>query len=99
MSTSKSTYQYKYSISVNRQNFLNMVVRNYDLSKKDLRVCLHLMNHLDSASYKEISKKQIAYDLEISKADVTKAIDNLIEHEIIEKGSSASVSGGFKLLF
>lgn len=99
MATSKSTYQYKHSISINRQNFLDMVVRNDELTKKDLRVCLHLMTHLDSESYKEITKKQIAYDLEISKADVTKAIDNLIEYGIIRKGSSASVDGGLKLLF
>ena len=99
MATSKSTYQYKHSISINRANFLDMVVRNYDLKKNDLRVCLHLMTHLDSESYKEISKKQIAFDLNTDKADVTKAINNLIKYEIIAKGSSASVNGGLKLLF
>lgn len=99
MSTSKNTFQYKESISLNRHNFLERVVRNYDLGKKDLRVCLHLLTHLDSVSYKEVSKKQIAFDLSMSKSDVSKAIDNLIDYEVIEEGSSASVNGGYRLLF
>ena len=99
MSTSRNTFQYKESISINRLNFLNMVVRNNDLNKKELRVCLHLLTHLDSVSYKEVSKKQIAYDLNISKSDVSKSIETLIEYEIIQEGSSASVDRGLKLLF
>jgi len=99
MATSRNTFQYKESISVNRFNFLERVVRNNDLSKKDLRVCLHLLTHLDSVSYKEVSKKQIAFDLNLSKSDVTKSIKNLIDFEVIDEGSSASVDGGYKLLF
>lgn len=100
MSTSKSTFQYKESISINRQNFLDMVVRNNDLKKKELRVCLHLLTHLDSVHYKEVSKKQIAYDLRISKSDVSDAINTLVDMGIITVGASASVGEkGLKLLF
>ena len=97
--SSRNTFQYKESISVNRDRFLERVVRNNELSKKDLRVCLHLLTHLDSVNYKEISKKQLAYDLDLTKSEVGKAINNLIENGVIELGSSASVDKGLKLLF
>ncbi len=99
MSSSKNTFQYKESMSINRHGFLNKVVRNNDLNKKELRVCNHLLTHLDGVNFKEISKKQIAYDLNISKSDVTDAIYTLIDHEIIEEGSSASVKHGLRFLF
>ena len=97
--SSRKTFQYKESISVNRDRFLEKVVRNRDLNKKDLRVCLHLLTHLDSVNYKEISKKQLAYDLDMTKSEVGKAINNLIEYDVIDIGSSASVDKGLKLLF
>lgn len=99
MSTSKNTFQYKHTISINRSNFLELVVRNNDLSKKELRVCLHLLTHLDGVTFKTVSKKQIAYDLKISKSDVSDAIDTLTRYEIIETGDSGSVDSGLRLLF
>lgn len=95
----KNTFQYKTTISINRDNFIHTVVRNTNLRKKDYRVLLHLLTHLDSMTYKEISKKNIAEVLDISKSDVSDAIENLIFEEVIEQGSSASVSGGYRLLF
>lgn len=95
----KNTFQYKTTISVNRERFIDVVVTNSDLKKKDYRVLLHLMTHLDSMTYKEISKKNIADVLEMSKSDVSEALNNLMINGIIEKGSSASVSGGYCLLF
>ena len=95
----KNTFQYIETISIHREKFLNFVVRNEDLSKKDLRVCLHLLTHLDATTYKDISKKQIAIDLNLSKKDVSAAIEHLLIEGIIEVGSSATVSNGYMLLF
>lgn len=95
----RNTFQYKHTVSLNRDAFLDVVVRNENLSKKDLRVCAHLMTHLDSMNFKEISKKQIADDLNLSKSDVSNAIDNLIDEGVILIGSSQSVKQGYKLLF
>ena len=95
----KNTFQYKTTISVNRERFIDVVVRNNELKKKDYRVLLHLMTHLDSMTYKEISKKNIADILEMSKSDVNEALENLMIQGIIERGSSASVNGGYCLLF
>lgn len=95
----KNTFQYKTTISVNRERFVSAVVYNQNLRKKDYRVLLQLMTHLDSMTFKEISKKNIAEVLEMSKSDVSDAIDNLIFEDIIERGSSGSVSGGYKLCF
>lgn len=95
----KNTFQYKETISVNRELFLDVVVRNENISKKDLRVLIHLLTHLDSLNFKEISKKQIALDLNLSKREVSDSIDELINESIITCGSSQSVSKGYKLLF
>lgn len=95
----QSTFQYTKTMTINREGFLKVVVRNTFLSKKDLRVISHLMTHLDSLSFKEISKKQIAEDLDITKSDVSKSIDNLIDFEVIEVGSTQSVKNGYRLLF
>ena len=95
----KNTFQYTETISLNREKFLNVVVRNPYLSKKDLRVCLHLLTHLDSMVFKDISKKQIAKDLGLSKSEVNDAINNLLMEDIIEDGSSSTVSNGYKLKF
>ena len=99
MSTRRYTFQYKEIISINRDSFLNTVVRNDNLSKKDLRVLAHLMTHLDGMNFKAMSKKTIAQDLNISKSDVDKSIENLIDNEILQVGSSASVEKGYRLLF
>lgn len=99
MATSKNTFQYKQTISINRDNFMNKIVLNDQLSKKDLRVILHLLTHLDSINPKEISKKQIADDLNIGKKDVNNAIETLMAHEIIDTSSSGSVRNGYLILF
>lgn len=99
MASSASTFQYKTNISVPREDLLRRVVRCEDLNKKDLRVFLHLLTHLDAKTFKDISKKQIADDLNISKSSVSTAIENLIDYEIIEAGSSTSVNKGYRLLF
>lgn len=95
----QSTFQYTKTMTINRDGFLRTVVRNSLLNKKDLRVICHLMTHLDSINFKEISKKQIADDLDMTKSDVSKSINNLIDFEVIEVGSTQSVKNGYRLLF
>lgn len=93
------TFQYKQTLSLNRHDWMNCVIRNDELSKKDLRVLLHLFTHLDYNTFKEISVKQIAKDLDISKKNVEESIMRLVEMEIIEKGSTSSVKNGYKTTF
>lgn len=95
----KNTFQYKTTISVNRDNFIEKVVKQSELKKNDLRVCLHLLTHLDSLTYKDVSKKNIAFDLEMTKKEVEKSIDKLELFGIIQRGSSGSVDNGYMLLF
>lgn len=95
----KNTFQYKTTISVNRENFIDKVVKQSELKKNDIRVCLHLLTHLDSITFKDVSKKNIAYDLELSKKEVEKSINRLDMFGIIERGSSGSVDNGYRLLF
>jgi len=95
----KHTFQYKTTISINRETFISVVVDNPNLKRKDYRVLLQLLTHLDSMTYKEISKKNISDVLIMSKADVTDSINNLIDEGIIKRGSSDSVKGGYKLCF
>ena len=95
----RTTFQYKETMSINRENYLSVLVRNNNLSKKELRVALHLMAFLDSSTFKEISKKRIAEDLNISKGDVSEAIQTLIYEGVIEEGSNQHTSNGLRLMF
>ena len=95
----KNTFQYKTTISVNRENFMESVVKQNELKKNDLRVCMHLLTHLDSMTFKDVSKKNIAFDLGLTKKEVDKAIERLDLFGIIERGSSGSVDNGYRLLF
>lgn len=93
------TYQNLQTISLNRRDWMDYVVRNEELTKKDLRVLLHLFTHIDHKVFKEVSLKQIANDLDISKKNVEESIQRLLDMEIIEKGSSASVKNGYRATF
>ena len=95
----RHTFQYKETISINREKFLDVLVRNENLNKKELRTILHLLTFLDSMTYKEVSKKQIALDLNINKSDVSDAIESLLYEGIICEGSSPHIDRGYKLLF
>lgn len=99
MATKRKTFQYKTTISVCRDSFLEKVVLNEDLSKKDLRVVIHLLTHLDSIIPKSISVKQIAKDLNLKKKDVEESIQNLIDHLIIDYTKTGTVEKGYLLLF
>jgi len=57
------------------------------------------MTFLDGYNYKEISKKNIAEDLQMSKDDVDNALKELGFEQIIEKGSSEHTEKGYKFTF
>ena len=94
-----SSFQYKQNMSINRDGFMQKVVLEENLKKKELRVLLHLLTHLDAKNPKKISKSSIAEDLNISKSDVTNAINTLLDLDIIEWDSSGSIRGGYLLTF
>lgn len=99
MGSRQSTLQYKHVISFNRESFMEYVVQEDRLNKKELRVFLHLLTVLDSKFYKAINKKSIAKNLKIKKEDVEIALSVLMDYGIIEKGNEISVKNGYKLLF
>lgn len=87
------------TMSINRDRFMDVVVRNDNLSRKDLRVILHLMSFLDSVDFKRVHAKNIAGDLRLKKKDVEESIQNLLYEGIIDEGSTASVKNGLRLKF
>lgn len=99
MAQSSKTCQYQATMSINRDKFIAKVVTNENLSKKDLRVLMHLMTHLDSLKYKTVSSKSIAESLNLKKKDVDKSLDNLCVENIIDYGDSDTVRGGYITLF
>ena len=99
MAQSSKTCQYQATISINRDKFVAKVVTNENLSKKDLRVLMHLMTHLDSLKYKTVSAKSIAESLNLKKKEVEKSLGNLCIENIIEYGDSETVRGGYLTLF
>ena len=94
-----ATFQYKHTISINRDNFMRNIVLNELLSKKDLRVFLHLLTHLDFKNPKEISVKRISEDLNIPKKIVKECINNLFNYELITTSSEGSVDNGYLITF
>ena len=99
MAQSSKTFQYQATMSINREKFIDKVVTNESLTKKDLRVLMYLMTHIDAKVYKSVSKKSIAETLNMSKKDVATSLDNLCYECIISRGDSETVRGGYKSLF
>ena len=99
MANNRCTYQQVRNVSIPKKDLLELIVYNESLSKKDLRVCLHLLTALNSSTYTAVSTKSIANTLNYKKSQVEECINNLIEYNIIEMGSSDSVEDGYRLLF
>lgn len=94
-----NSFQYTKTFSINRENFLQTVVYNENLSKKELRVLTKLMTELDCLNYKEIAKKKMAKSLNMELSDFKDALYELMEHGVIGEGASESTERGYKLLF
>ena len=102
-------YQQVNTFSVPREDFLQYILLNKDLSKKDLRVALILLTELDGAkmdtkadndtSYRKVNVGKIADNLDLDKADVKKSLDTLCINYIIEKGNSINSKNGYRFTF
>lgn len=109
MANNLDTSQQKKTFSVNRETFLNKVVKNDNLSKKDLRVLLLLLTSLpgfydkpdrdDPRKFEAIHAKTIAENLGLKKKDVEKSIETLCYLDLLETGSSETVKNGYRLTF
>lgn len=111
MANVRNTYQQSQTVSIPRDELLDYVVYNEELTKTDLRVVLFLLTELngwsppkttegiDPCNFKRIDEKKIAEKLYISKKDVKKSIKNLREMCIIEKGESNAVRNGYRFRF
>ena len=109
--TAADVMQQKTTTSIPRDPFIESVVLNRDLNKKDLRVCMLLLTELngfhkslnrhrdDPLNYRAISVENIADTLELSKADVKESIRKLQSEQIIEKGTSPTVGKGYRFKF
>lgn len=96
---SKKTHQNISTIAVNREGLLKMVIRNPNLSKRDLRVFLHLLTCVDALKYTKVTYKKIAEDLEYSKAEVKDSVNNLFTEGILDINDSESVEKGLMFNF
>jgi predicted transcriptional regulator len=85
-------------ISTNIDAFQN-IAENEELSKKDLRVFIFLCCRLESEHYKKIDKKQVAETLNLSKKDIDKCVDNLLDQGILAQGSDEHVRNGYILCY
>ncbi len=105
-----SVNQTKTTFSVPREPFIEEVVCNKHLSKKDYRVCLLLLTHLsgywrgtgrtkDPGNYKSVSVSQMADTLGYSKSEVKECIRNLVDLRIIEADDSNTVKNGYRFRF
>lgn len=69
------------------------------LKKKDYKVLLFLMSHLDSLTYKRVDKKPIAEELGMDKDDVEQSLENLVHAGLLIEGESGMVRKGYKFDF
>ena len=89
-------YMSKFSTDIDQ---FQTVAENQNLSKKDLRIFLFLCCRLTSKRYVKLDKKQIAESLCMTKKEIDKSIDNLINEGILSKGSDEHVKSGYKLTY
>lgn len=109
MSNHNSTYQQVKTVSVNRENLLE-IATNKNLSKTDLRVFLVLLTQLDGyrlperyskdpANFRIVDIKSIAKRLDIGKSDVKESIQQLEEEGLLEKGGNDLIKSGYRFTF
>lgn len=112
--TTRTFFQNKFVFSVPRKYFLEEIVENDNLSKKEIRVFMLLMCYLngyrppktkmrldeyDPLNFTEINKAEMARTLRISKKDVSDAINFFVDINILEKGKNKSNRKGYRFTF
>lgn len=78
---------------------LQKIAENEELSKKDYKIFLFLSCRLESEFYKRIDVEQIADTLNLTKKDVKKSIQTLLDQDIIEEGSDEHISKGYRMKY
>ena len=101
-------HQQKTCFSVPRNDFLRKIVYNEELGKKDLRVAMLLLAHLegckpeskdtrrDMENFQKVNPKKIALELGMSESNVIKSLQHLVNEGILEKGASDVVKNGYR---
>lgn len=110
----KEIFQYKYTTTIPRENFIKYIVENEGLDLDDLRVCMLLLTELDGwdinrkevrmaavdpLNYRTIDIEKIAKTLHIKKKDVKESLKVLIREGIIEKGESRTSTDAYRFTF
>lgn len=85
---------HKVMVTVSMSSLQNLA-RIDTLKKKDYRVLLFLMTHLDSLRPKKVDKKQIARELLMDKKEVTESLENLVDAGVLYYGDSEHVEKGY----
>jgi len=78
---------------------LQRIAENEELSKKDYKLFIFLSCRLESEFYKRIDIEQIAETLNLTKKEVRKSLENLIDQGIVEEGSDEHVSKGYRMRY
>lgn len=99
LQSSKKTHQNIETMAINRDWFMEKVVKNENLSRRDIRVCCHLLTHIEASDYRKVSYKSIAAALNYTKAEVQESVFNLIDEGIIKMGSNDTVENGLKTTY
>lgn len=115
MATRSEISQLTTTISIPREEFLAKIVQNRSLKKKDYIVLLFLLTQLegwnsmqrklrdnrtlDPLNFKRINIADVSTNLYLSKEEVRASIRRLLDQGILERGSSAIVSKGYRFTF
>jgi predicted transcriptional regulator len=103
--------QHKYSVSIPKNAMVQLIARNEKLSRTDHRVLWLLMAKLVGYSKSSVSRKarvntfttvsaeQIGEQLAIPVKKVKKALKHLCEQGVIEMGTDAVTTNGFRFTF
>ena len=112
MANSRATSQQLNNVSINKSKLIE-IAGNSVLSKKDLRVLLCLFTELegyvppkierhdtkDPLNYTKIDVKSISEIVGITKKEVKKCIENLIDAELLDPGDSETIKNGYRFMF
>lgn len=113
MANNRSTYQQQTNVSINK-DMLRVIGANDNLSELDLRVLFMLFSELngykrpnntsgkqekDPLNYKKLDIEAIAMALDVKKKKVKKSIESLIDEDLVEIGSSDTVTNGYRFTF
>lgn len=99
MAKTGGSFQYKNTISLNREGFTSMVVKNSMLSKSELRVLLCLLTYIDSKIAKAIDINAMSDTLDMKKKKIVESLEILVDEGIIEMYDDNVAGKSYKLSF